>query len=324
MTSLIVRLLFLCSFIFFLQPVLAENITKVQVLGTPTSTKVPKALIMDSVIDTNTESIIKNEIEQLSVASTEMQSTTFSGHDLSPWGMYQAADRVVKSVLIALLSASVLTWAICLFKIIQLNLARHRTRRLLRRLVNAENYAQACAGLEEKQGDAFLLVQASSNELQLSSGRPTLDEALKERILARLERGQASLIANMNQGTGILASIGSVGPFVGLFGTVWGIMNSFIGIAQTQTTNLAVVAPGIAEALLATAAGLLAAIPAVVIYNYFSRAIGCYRSLIADIITALMVLISRDLDLHHPDSRELPDLITETQAKTISLVQGMK
>jgi biopolymer transport protein ExbB len=94
----------------------------------------------------------------------------------------------------------------------------------------------------------------------------------------------------------VLATIGSTAPFVGLFGTVWGIMNSFIGISKAQTTNLAVVAPGIAEALLATAFGLVAAIPAVVIYNVFSRQIAGYRGLLGDASAEIQRLVSRDLD----------------------------
>ena len=97
----------------------------------------------------------------------------------------------------------------------------------------------------------------------------------------------------------MLATIGSTAPFVGLFGTVWGIMNAFIGISEAQTTNLAVVAPGIAEALLATALGLVAAIPAVVIYNVFARSIAGYRALLADAAAAVERLVSRDLD-HRP------------------------
>ena len=93
----------------------------------------------------------------------------------------------------------------------------------------------------------------------------------------------------------VLATVGSVSPYVGLFGTVWGIMNSFIGISRSQTTNLAVVAPGIAEALLATALGLAAAIPAVVIYNHFSRRIAAYRALVGDTSAAVLRLVSRDL-----------------------------
>lgn len=107
----------------------------------------------------------------------------------------------------------------------------------------------------------MLLMAATKHELELSGEGVVSDHGLKERIMARLERVQTTLSSNMNQGTGVLATVGSVAPFVGLFGTVWGIMNSFIGIAETQTTSLAVVAPGIAEALLATAIGLVAAIP---------------------------------------------------------------
>ena len=98
------------------------------------------------------------------------------------------------------------------------------------------------------------------------------------------------------RGTGVLATIGATAPFVGLFGTVWGIMNSFIGISKAQTTNLAVVAPGIAEALLATAFGLAAAIPAVVIYNVFARSIAGYRALLGDASAEVLRLVSRDLD----------------------------
>ena len=100
----------------------------------------------------------------------------------------------------------------------------------------------------------------------------------------------------MGRGTGLLATIGSTAPFVGLFGTVWGIMNAFIGISKTNTTNLAVVAPGIAEALLATAFGLVAAIPAVIIYNMFARGITGYRAVLADASTEVLRLLSRDLD----------------------------
>ena len=100
----------------------------------------------------------------------------------------------------------------------------------------------------------------------------------------------------MSRGTGVLATIGSTAPFVGLFGTVWGIMNAFIGISEAQTTNLAVVAPGIAEALLATAIGLVAAIPAVVTYNVFARSIAGHRAMLADASAAVERLVSRDLD----------------------------
>ena len=102
----------------------------------------------------------------------------------------------------------------------------------------------------------------------------------------------------MSRGTGILATIGATAPFIGLFGTVWGIMNSFIGISKAQTTNLAVVAPGIAEALLATAIGLVAAIPAVVLYNMLARYTARCRALIGDAAASVLRLLSRDLERH--------------------------
>src|SRR5208282_1908759 len=117
-------------------------------------------------------------------------------------------------------------------------------------------------------------------EMALSA---SLDPAgVKERVASRLERAEAQAGRRMARATGVLATIGATAPFVGLFGTVWGVMDSFIGISKQHTTNLAVVAPGIAEALLATALGLAAAIPAVVIYNMFSRSIAQYRALYAD------------------------------------------
>ena len=138
------------------------------------------------------------------------------------------------------------------------------------------------------------LLRTAVHEVQISP-HPDPD-ALKERISWLLERVEASSSRRIGRGMGLLASIGATAPFVGLFGTVWGIMNSFIGISNAHTTNLAVVAPGIAEALLATALGLFAAIPAVVIYNVFSRAIGGYRALLADGSALVMRLVSRDCE----------------------------
>ncbi|WP_445358639.1 tonB-system energizer ExbB [Microbulbifer sp. ANSA005] len=282
----------------------------------------------------NTEIVLEGDVEtsvglqenqdnSTSTATSNIGDTAFSAHDLSPMGMYHAADIIVKSVMIGLLLASVLTWAIWLFKTVQLVITRRKAKQLLATLIQSKTFANAESKLSGQTGGALLLVEASRHELDLSSGGPVSDDGLKERVLARLERVQASLATDMNRGTGILATIGSVAPFVGLFGTVWGIMNSFIGIAKTQTTNLAVVAPGIAEALLATAIGLVAAIPAVVIYNYFSRAIGNYRAVLADNVTALMVLISRDLDRHHPNARPLAELVSANKKRAVPQVQGV-
>lgn len=135
-------------------------------------------------------------------------------------------------------------------------------------------------------------IQGSVQDLDL--GDPTLGLSAPERVASRLDRIEAAAGRRMTRGTSILATIGATAPFVGLFGTVWGIMNSFIGIAASQTTNLAVVAPGIAEALLATALGLVAAIPAVVIYNHFSRQIAAYKALVGDTSASVLRLVSRD------------------------------
>ena len=139
------------------------------------------------------------------------------------------------------------------------------------------------------------LIDAAVLELRLSADLAD-KSGIKERIATRLARLEVAAGREMNRGTGVLATIGATAPFVGLFGTVWGIMNSFIGISKAQTTNLAVVAPGIAEALLATAIGLFAAIPAVIIYNQFTRSIARYRALVGDASAEVLRLVSRDLD----------------------------
>jgi biopolymer transport protein ExbB len=216
-------------------------------------------------------------------------------HDLSPWGMFLAADVVVKTVMLGLVFASVLTWTILFAKMIELITARRGLHATIAMLSKARSLADCVAHLSESDEVAGELVRAAETELRLSAD--ALDPAgVKERIATRLERLEAAAGRRMTRGTGLLASIGATAPFVGLFGTVWGIMNSFIGISRQHTTNLAVVAPGIAEALLATALGLIAAIPAVVIYNIFSRLIATYRALQADAAAEVLRLVSRDLD----------------------------
>ena len=215
--------------------------------------------------------------------------------DLSPWGMFMAADWVVKGVMIGLVFASVLSWTVWLAKSLELLGAKRRVRRAISALGRVRTLGEASAGAAEIQGPAAHLLNAAMAELRLS-GDALLADGLKERIASRLERIEAAAGRHIARGTGILATIGSTAPFVGLFGTVWGIMNSFIGISKSQTTNLAVVAPGIAEALLATALGLVAAIPAVVIYNLFARQISGYRALLGDTSAEILRLVSRDLD----------------------------
>ena len=215
--------------------------------------------------------------------------------DLSPWGMFMAADIVVKAVMLGLAFASVLSWTIWFAKAIELMSARARMRRAIDALNQARAWSEVTQSQQGRASGAGALVDAASAELQLSADTLAPD-GVKERIASRLERQEAAAARQMIRGTGILATIGATAPFVGLFGTVWGIMNSFIGISKAHTTNLAVVAPGIAEALLATALGLVAAIPAVVMYNMFSRWTAGYRAQHADAAAAILRVISRDLD----------------------------
>jgi len=215
--------------------------------------------------------------------------------DLSPWGMFLNADPLVKGVLIGLAIASVVTWTVWLAKTIEILLARRRVGRALRILARVRSAPEGLERLAGTQGEVRELLVAAATELQLSADSLQQD-GIKERVASRLERIEAARGRRIMRGTGVLATIGATAPFVGLFGTVWGIMNSFIGISKSHTTNLAVVAPGIAEALLATAFGLAAAIPAVVIYNLFARSIAAYRAQLGDASAEVLRLISRDLD----------------------------
>jgi len=240
--------------------------------------------------------VVPGETGTMPIAMEEGASTL--PHDLSPWGMFMAADIVVKTVMVGLGIASLATWTVWLAKSLELAAARRRVHRAVRAISAAESLDAAVGALERQPGPAALLAREAKEEVSLSTGHVERIEGdgLKERVASRLGRIEAAAARRMTRGTGVLATIGSTAPFVGLFGTVWGIMNAFIGISEAQTTNLAVVAPGIAEALLATAMGLVAAIPAVVIYNTFVRAIGGYRQTLADASAGVERLVSRDFD----------------------------
>ena len=229
-------------------------------------------------------------------------------HDLSPWGMYKNADIVVKIVMIGLAIASIITWTIGIAKGFEVLGAKRRLRVEIANLKKARTLKEASETAAKEGTLAHLLVQDALEEMRLSANSRE-KEGIKERVSFRLERLVAACGRNMSSGTGVLATIGSTAPFVGLFGTVWGIMNSFIGIAKTQTTNLAVVAPGIAEALLATALGLVAAIPAVVIYNVFARSITGYKAQVADASAEVLLLVSRDLDHLPPERSSQPHMV---------------
>ena len=214
--------------------------------------------------------------------------------DLSPWGMFLSADPIVKIVMVGLAFASLATWTVWLAKTIELWRARRVARQGLEVLASAKSLRAAEKELAQTRSPVARFVAAATGEADRSDGLAS--EGVKDRAAALLSRIEAQVGRVIARGTVVLATIGATAPFVGLFGTVWGIMHSFIGISQTHTTNLAAVAPGIAEALLATALGLFAAIPAVVMYNAFARAIAGYRATLGDAAAEVLRHLSRDLD----------------------------
>ncbi len=219
-------------------------------------------------------------------------------HELSPWSMFLSADIIVKAVMIGLALASLMTWTVFIAKMVELTLVQRTLRAALRKIADSRSLAEAQFALGSDGTILSSLLAAAMREARLSAGISS-DAGVKERAassFAEIVRAEARRI---RLGMGVLATIGATSPFVGLFGTVWGIMNSFIGISKSQTTNLAVVAPGIAEALLATAIGLVAAIPAVIIYNHFARLTKGYLELVGRSSGAAGRLLSRDLDRTH-------------------------
>jgi biopolymer transport protein ExbB len=218
--------------------------------------------------------------------------------ELSPWVMFMSADVVVKAVMIGLAFASLMTWTVLIAKSFELSIASAKLRSALKKIAEARSLAEAQMALGAKAGILPSFLASALREARMSAGLSS-DTGIKERAASSFSEIVRAEARRIRIGMGVLATIGSTSPFVGLFGTVWGIMNSFIGISKSQTTNLAVVAPGIAEALLATAIGLVAAIPAVIIYNHFSRVTKTYLELVSRASGAAARLLSRDLDRSH-------------------------
>jgi biopolymer transport protein ExbB len=230
-----------------------------------------------------------------------LKSTVAALHELSPWSMFLSADIIVKAVMVGLAFASVVTWTVFFAKMIELSWVQGKLRRALKKVGDARSLAEAQFALGAKDSVLSALLAAAMSEARLSAGISS-DDGIKERAASSFAEIVRAEGRRIRIGMGLLATIGATSPFVGLFGTVWGIMNSFIGISKSQTTNLAVVAPGIAEALLATAIGLVAAIPAVIIYNHFARVTKGYMELVSRSSGAAARLLSRDLDRTHVSS----------------------
>jgi biopolymer transport protein ExbB len=227
-----------------------------------------------------------------------LRAATAELKELSPWTMFKSADVVVKAVMIGLAFASLVTWTIFIAKMLELSVVQRKVRSALTKIADARSLAEAQFALGAKGSVLASFLAAAMREARLSAGISS-DAGIKERAASSFGEIVRAEARRIRLGMGLLATIGATSPFVGLFGTVWGIMNSFIGISKSQTTNLAVVAPGIAEALLATAFGLVAAIPAVIIYNHFARVTKGYLELVNRASGAAGRLLSRDLDRTH-------------------------
>ena len=222
---------------------------------------------------------------------------------LSPWQLFIQADLIVKAVILVLIASSFWSWAIIFEKVT-------RYRRITRQAAEFENAFWSGGSLqqlfdniqEQTNHPMSRLFESAMREWQRfsESGNQQLDttrlEGLQRRIAHAMDVPLDRELDQLQKYLGFLATVGSTAPFVGLFGTVWGIMNSFQAIALTKNTNLAVVAPGIAEALFATALGLIAAIPAVVAYNKFSTDLGRYTIRLEGFVGEFSAILSRQLD----------------------------
>ncbi len=223
---------------------------------------------------------------------------------LTPIVMFEQADLVVKIVMIGLLACSILSWTLLVIKLVEFGSLRRTSDRFLESFRGAKsiNEMGRIAESEDFAGNPMAdMAAAAAAEVELSrQAGLNITGEFRDSTLMRaataINAVQASLARRLSGGMQFLASVGANAPFIGLFGTVYGIMNSFIGIANTNTTNLAVVAPGIAQALLATGIGLFAAIPSVVFYNYFQTQITGYGSRSEGFVAELVNAISRQLD----------------------------
>ena len=250
------------------------------------------------------------QLPSTAISTDPARAISVEVHDLSPWSMFMQADWVVKAIMIGLAFASVLTWTTFFAKFVELFLRRSGLTAALAAIKGSRSLQDALTALGKRKTVLRSYLLAAMEEEKLSSD-VIHEEGIKERAASSFSEITRAETRRIRLGMGLLATIASTSPFVGLFGTVWGIMNSFIGISKSQTTNLAVVAPGIAEALLATALGLFAAIPAVVIYNHFSRVTKTYLELANRASGASGRLLSRDLDRRRAGSASIASRAAE-------------
>jgi biopolymer transport protein TolQ len=241
------------------------------------------------------------------VASDQLQSTVEGAvpmvhHDLSAWGLFMQADMIVKSVMIMLVVMSVWCWTIIIHKRFMLKKLNRRADRFEEAFWSGEPMDKLYQRVKKSPTDPLLATfSAGMEEWQagIAAGIPSA-ESIQASLKQRVERAMSLAIVremqSLERGMTFLATTGSTATFIGLFGTVWGIMNSFTAIESANNTSLAVVAPGIAEALFATAIGLVAAIPATVAFNVFSTKLGRYADRLQGFATEFSTIMSRHLD----------------------------
>ena len=220
-----------------------------------------------------------------------------AAHDLSLWGLFLQADWIVKTVMIGLLIASIWVWAIVFDKVTGLRRANKAADAFEDRFWSGGSLDDLYAREGEEPSHPLAAVfGAAMREWRRSAGNGALMGGAKERVERAMGVTIGREMERLERWMVFLASVGSVAPFIGLFGTVWGIMNSFAAIAGMQNTNLAVVAPGIAEALFATAIGLVAAIPAVLAYNKISTDLARFAGRMESFATEFAAILSRQTE----------------------------
>lgn len=237
-----------------------------------------------------------------------IQATEIAGsavaHDMSVIGMFFQAGFVVQAVVVLLIFASIWCWAITIEKYTRFNALKLNASRFEKEFWKADSVDSFHDKVRRKKiptpiEKVFLVAMEEWTEGKgkvRKTGPASISIGIRDRIAQMMSVARNRELDKLEQGLGLLATVGSSAPFVGLFGTVWGIMNSFTSIAASKNTNLAVVAPGIAEALAATAIGLVVAIPAVVAYNKFSGELGRYAGRMEDFSTEFLTLIGRKMD----------------------------
>ena len=237
-------------------------------------------------------------------ADSIVQATQLAGtvsHDLSVWGLFLQADWIVKSVMFMLVGASIWSWAIIFDKWMTFKSLHGRAAKFETAFWSGEALEKIYKRIQQNPGDPMARIFcAGMNEWKLTTESTSAAGDLAAGLQQRIDRAMSTSISRemnvVERQMTFLATVGSTAPFIGLFGTVWGIMNSFSAIAGSQNTSLAVVAPGIAEALFATAIGLVAAIPAVVAYNKYSTDLGRYQDRLDAFSAEFSSILGRHLE----------------------------